>query len=61
LSLDGDQYFFSEAVNTDVAHRPILIVGTLTKFQHVLMYIGNYGMSIYNQLGLKKGQLAAAG
>jgi len=38
----------------------MLSVGILTNFQPVLLYVCDYGMSIYGQLGLKRGKLAMA-
>ena len=42
-----------------VTYRPILTVGNLAHFQHVLMYVGNDGVSIHSELGLKREKLAA--
>ena len=36
----------------------VLVINTLTKFQHGLVYVENYGMSVHGKLGLKRGQLA---
>ena len=43
-----------------VTYHTILTVGVLTKFQDVPVHVGNYGMSVQNQLGLKREQLATA-
>jgi len=40
---------------TSVAHQPIWTVGIPTDFWHFLVYLRNYGMSVHDQLGLKRG------
>ena len=43
-----------------VTYHTILTVRVLTKFQDVPVHVGNYGMGVQNQLGLKTEQLATA-
>ena len=45
--------------NACVTHKPICTVSIPTNFYHVLMYIGNDGMSIHGQLGLRRERLTA--
>jgi len=40
--------------STHVTYHPTLTVCILTEFQHVLMHVGNYGVSIQDQLGLEE-------
>jgi len=41
-----------------VTYCPILASSILASFQHVLVYVGNYGVRIHSQLSLGNGQLA---
>ena len=41
--------------NACLTHHTILTVSPLTDVEYVLVYIGNYGVIVHNQLSLKKG------